>query len=325
MPNETTNIYFLQFMACHPDKFLGNDTAKQTNLNAVQMLNQMIDDVQAQEKEPTRKFVKSSYLIDFVVPAVGGGGSRKGTRKIVTTKKSVTISFGNTHLNNMQRAVKGIVKLLNLAGVDVNKDYRNIVKEYDNVDENNRVNDDRGDRARYSNFRDVHFAEAFVGTADWKRSKSGFSIDWEEEQRKYLKAVAAMNRDIATLGMTTNQEKREIVSGIISRISFKGNVSVIDQLATLRRLSLLLEDNFDTLRIEDVGAIYHRMVIVIIDYSQEMSSSASLKRRGESGYVFSWSNEETLSVTIPLHFKDWQLLNELKRGVDWDEGIFQLF
>ena len=109
--------------------------------------------------------------------------------------------------------------------------------------------------------------------------------------------------------MTTAHQKREIVGGIISRVRFVGVIDIVDQLATLRRISLLLEDNFDDLRLEDVGVICSRMVLFVKDYN---SSEVSPKARGESGYVFSWGKDNILRVTAPLNFKEWQFLQELE-------------
>lgn len=301
-------------MVCHPDKFIGNEAAKITNLAAVQTLNQMIDNLE--QFNDNDRDLKDEYTIDFVVPS--SGQSARGSA--MTTRRSVVLSFpvinyrdqqGNVIL--MRRAKQEIIRLLKVAGVSIKSEYEQELKE-------EMLEQDSQESSSMRSFDGLSFAEQFPGSADWRRKRSGFKIDWKEEERLYQEATAKMNRDIGTLGMTTDHQKRQLVAGIISRIRFLGDIDIVDELATLRRLSLLLEDNFDLLGFEDIGVICTQMIIVIKDYNKlrlMQSEFEETRRRikGESGYVFSWDGEGVVTVTIPLNFKEWQLLKEFDKNL----------
>ena len=265
----------------------------------------MIDSV---EQFNERDF-KDRYTIDFVVPSSGGKGNS------LTTRKSVVLSFSNiVHKKDndlLKRHAKyEIIKLLKVAGVTIKPEY-----ERELNDMGNHIGDHK-----FGSFDGLNFAEQYPGTADWKRKQSGFKINWEEEERSYKKAIEKMHRDIGTLGMTTDHQKRQQVAGIISRTRFLGEIDLVDQLATLRRLSLLLEDNFDQLGFEDIGVVCSQMMIIIKDYNklranQQTNEVGKLKGKGESGYVFSWDSDGVVTITIPLNFKEWQLLKEFDRNL----------
>jgi len=46
------------------------------------------------------------------------------------------------------------------------------------------------------------------------------------------------------------------------------------------------------------------------------------RSRGESGFIFKWGEDDVVTVTVPLDFKDWQLIDEFGRNLEsfhWDE------
>ena len=142
-------------------------------------------------------------------------------------------------------------------------------------------------------------------------------------------AVKRMEYDIATLGLSDDRRKRYVVSNIVGRVRFyPETVSSLDQLITLRRLSLLLMDEFDTLQIEDYGKLWENLVIVVVASNNDASAiiredttfhsnnsnrnrmSKKKKQALESGFKFSLRGDYDLVVSIPLSFVDRQFINE---------------
>ena len=310
---------------CHPDKFSGNEIAKEVNLNAIQTLNQLIDEVETQLKQKNLSRsnvndVKSKYTVEFMVPS----GMKKGS-KVLTTRRSVVMSFPMNVIGNdaemlSSRAATELIRLLKAADAKIKPEHERQIQE--NIGEQLRDSIDIEDHRNSGGFRQgKNPAEMFRGTNDWRKRQSGFDIDWQEETRQFNVAVARMERNIATLGMTSDKVKRQMVAGVVGRARFIGGITTVDQLVTLRRISLILEDNFDNLRMEDAGAIWEELVLVLKNYNENEAEKRP-RARGESGFIFKWGEDDVVTVTVPLDFKDWQFIDEFRRNLvsfHWDE------
>lgn len=178
-----------------------------------------------------------------------------------------------------------------------------------------------------------------IGIGDEEDFRANFTIDWEREAQKYRVAVKKMQADLATMGMTDDRRKRHLIAGVLARMRFlyvgrndiidsiddeeisQGGIGLaeraVEQLITARRISLLLEHNFDELGIEDNGRLWEEIVIVLAEDSfakvyQGGESRRQRKRRGESGYKFALDGDGIMTVTVPASFTDEQFFHEFE-------------
>lgn len=190
------------------------------------------------------------------------------------------------------------------------------------------------------------------------------SIDWDAHRKMYDDAHEDMKADLITRGKIrwNRRRKDEFVSGIVSKIRVAppssapsspsgreeegkvgakaaGRVRVVDfdrddgldavhQLIAIRRLTLLLADNFDELEMEQFGSLWENSTIVLTparDSSSNPRSDATpsarrrAKKRGgtESGFKFTYDADDRVMICIPVDFRDDELLAELDKNV-WD-------
>jgi hypothetical protein len=161
----------------------------------------------------------------------------------------------------------------------------------------------------------------------YEQSRERFvrDFDWKRHQQLYEEAVRDMEADLATEGGIAHSEKRrqDVIAKILSkvRIAKDSDIDLLEQLIALRRLSLILSDNFDALEMEDMGRMWEDLVIVLTGAREYSTSGSSLHRRRnrheESGFQFTYGADERLVIHIPIDFRDEELLTELDRNL-WD-------
>jgi hypothetical protein len=107
------------------------------------------------------------------------------------------------------------------------------------------------------------------------------------------------------------------------------DISFVEQLVAFRRLSLLLDQNFASLQMEEFGAMWETCRIVLTPSRPYNVSSSALHRRqrrkAESssndstvpGFSFTLHPNWTVTIQIPIDFRDDELIQELDRNV-WD-------
>lgn len=330
---------------CHPDKVPSSyEEAKQVNLNAVQTLNSFIDSVQllynaldTENRTKDQPLLSNITLlqhdIEFMVPSstmdkknrldalktsslqISENVNQASSFNILYTRRSVTLSIpskvlqevqlaihANTISNEnskkyqqqtlMKHAIREVSKLLKAAEIPIPTNISSILQD---------ANEEKG------------------GGGEDKRQT--FYIDWEEERKRYQQAVKDMEADIATLHVSDPSRKLQEVTSIVSRVRFyPSTINQLDQLITLRRLSLLLLDNFHTLYMEDYGELWEKLVIIVVaDESTPMLDSPPSmqvparkrkKQKWDSGFKFSLRGERQIVVNIPLNFIDNQLIHE---------------
>lgn len=326
-------------LMCHPDKIQPlYEEAKTINLTAVQTLNSFIDAIQNMHNRLANKDTINGAIIEnklqknieFMVPSspssikslipMESTNTNSNDKKLIYTRRSVSLTIPSTLLRDikmafseitpeenkqilsstlMKHALHEIAKLLKSAGLAVPSEVS-----------------ESGDLSRGVSF--LKEEEEVV-----------FQIDWDEEKKRMEQAVKRMEYDIATLGLSDDRRKRYVVSNIVGRVRFyPETVSSLDQLITLRRLSLLLMDEFDTLQIEDYGKLWENLVIVVVASNNDASAiiredttfhsnnsnrnrmSKKKKQALESGFKFSLRGDYDLVVSIPLSFVDRQFINE---------------
>ena len=185
------------------------------------------------------------------------------------------------------------------------------------------------------------------------------SVDWKKYNIMYDEALEDMERDLATEGLIAMSEERKqrLVAQVISKVrvldeadamhsasegsSNDGEMDAMDeidemiddaqgidplsQLIAIRRLSLLLNDNFDALEMEEMGRLWETMVIVLTperNTHQHLVNGGKtglpysrlkrLKKGRESGFKFAFHSDDRVTVYVPIDFLDDELLGEMK-------------
>ena len=190
----------------------------------------------------------------------------------------------------------------------------------------------------------------------WERSRDAFTanIDWKRFDELYQEAHRDMDADYATYGLIRNNPRRRramlaaILKGVRVVVDSKGgdnapdpskqemqddttksestasskpNISPLDRLVTLRRLYHILDDNFDRLQLEECGRFWETVTIELHGPREYSSSSSSLhKRRArklDTGFGYTIHEDNTMTVKIPIDFREQELIEELDRNV-WD-------
>jgi len=171
-------------------------------------------------------------------------------------------------------------------------------------------------------------------------------------RQMYNDAVEDLKRDIATDGLIrmNEQRRKQMVSEILSRVrvydasldmsltrsstneniprevstidtSDSDGLDVIGQLIALRRMSLLFNDNFNELEMEEMGRLWEKVSFVLIpkripEEGKRKGLPFSRRRRmrkgKESGFKFTFQ-DKNCTVYVPVDFTDDEFLGEMKR------------
>lgn len=149
------------------------------------------------------------------------------------------------------------------------------------------------------------------------------SINWKKYDELYKKAVVDMKADFATEGLIKNHagRRRTMIANILAKLRLKEETDPIQQLVAIRRLSLLLDDHFETLSMEEFGRLWESCNFVLTpERLYNISSSALHKRRlqqADTGFSFTLHPDFSVTIEIPIDFRDDELIQELERNI-WD-------
>ena len=172
------------------------------------------------------------------------------------------------------------------------------------------------------------------------------NFPWHDFRKRYDEAVAEMNADIITHGMISKHagRRRAMIARILSNlriqssVSNDGNepeqptVSFVEQLVAFRRLTILLDNNFDKLQMEEFGKMWESSRIVLTERRQYNTSPSALFRRkaamrtsdddsasntSATGFSFTLHPNLSVTISIPVDFRDDELIDELDSNV-WD-------
>jgi hypothetical protein len=183
------------------------------------------------------------------------------------------------------------------------------------------------------------------------RDKYTANIPWHNYQKLYDEAVAEMNANYATRGLISKHpgRRRAMIARILSNIRIQKSsseneddepeqptISFVEQLVAFRRLTILLDNNFDKLQMEEFGQMWESSRIVLTEPRQyNTSRSALFKRKAAmtsasstsddstasnalaTGYSFTLHPNLSVTITIPIDFRDDELIDELDSNV-WD-------
>jgi len=119
---------------------------------------------------------------------------------------------------------------------------------------------------------------------------------------------------------TTSTEERQAMEERKQRIQQKKTKAMLDELVAMRRISLLMEDNFDELELEELGSMWWNRLQLILTEPRPYNTSATAiykrvqKRAGDNGFSFTLHEDSSVSMTVPLDFRDEEFLNEVLRN-----------
>ena len=129
--------------------------------------------------------------------------------------------------------------------------------------------------------------------------------------------------------------RQKLIARILARIRLDKNddpdddnnsdnsISFAEQLIAFRRLSILLETNFNFLRLHQHGAFWESSCHFVLTAARgyNLGSTAlrkrSLRQGGDTGYSFTVHPDNTVTIRVPIDFGDDELIQELDRNV-WD-------
>ena len=337
------------FLKCHPD-VQSSAVAKEVNLEALQSINGLMDTIQA---TCDGKLVDwpSTVEVEFLMTTTTES-SRKKKRKqpdSMTSRRRVELVVPSKSLRDEilagvdksratqqlgQRMQHELSKVLKVAGLPVptsvwNTDHHLYDSDmYGGMWENEIADSDSSSSSRTNHGRRFVYPNSRPQTR-YEKSREEFvkRIDPVKYRQMYEDAVRDMKADLMTEGKISKSRHRrqQVINHVLSRVRIDKDsaeiVDTVEQLVAIRRLSLLFEDNFDSLQMEEMGKMWEDMVIVLTDVRDYGTSASSLhrrrKRNEETGFKFSFGADEKVVVHLPIDFRDDELLEELNRNI-WD-------
>ena len=101
-------------------------------------------------------------------------------------------------------------------------------------------------------------------------------------------------------------------------------ISMAEELIAFRRLSLILEDNFEELQLHNIHSVWwEKLQLVLTPKRKYNTSSSALHKRlrrlnKDNGFTFTVHSdaENSMSLLVPVDFRDEELLSELKRNLE---------
>lgn len=345
------NIVKPFLLKCHPD-VQRSDFAREINLKAIQNLNGFLDTMQTiSSGKFTRQKDNQIVKIDFVLQFEGEDSAPLGLKKKKkaatashSSRRKVELELPPTHLldaatsNDRSRsiverhAMQQIVKLLKIAGLSIPTTIRDNETEQaqalrDAWEQNLGIHDEDGNESPpNADHRRPHFDYRRPPSTHYERSRERFAanINWKRYDQLYQEAMVDMHADLATEGLIRDNRKlrSKMVATVLANVRVQDEtIGVLEQLTAARRLSLLLEANFDDLHFEDFGNMWETMVLVLTP-SRDFNASASARyrRRGrneENGFSFTLHPDYSVTIHVPIDFQDDELVQELDRNL-WD-------
>lgn len=318
------------FLKCHPD-VQSTVVAKRVNLKALQTINGLLDVTQA---TCDGKVVEWPTLlhVEFVISVeerikkdiVEANYSRRKVELVVPSE-----SLRNAVVQKQPSAVRRLLyhvrlefaKLLKVAGLPTPV----VLEGSDDDDPMEAAWQEELDFVDGAGRTRTFQQQQPRAKTRYERSRERFvrNVDWRRIRQLCKEAVEDMEADLATEGSVRENAKRTqaVITNILSKVRVADDIPVIEQLIAFRRLSLILEDNFDELYMEDMGRMWDNLVIVLKKERDFNTSKSAMRKRSkraqETGYQFSYGTNGVVTIHIPIDFGDEELVAELDRNL-WD-------
>jgi hypothetical protein len=298
--------------------------------------------------------LQKKYVIEFLVPTDNPkAGAKKPKDVPMSSRRSVELIFSEREINSVQmidsngkysiiaatalrvKAMREISKLLRVAGLQIPRDLESQINEISSMNANlddmsyreNLLYDELNLQGNHLNRNFGHSARP---KSQYEQSREKFmqATDWKKYNKMYDAALTDMEKDVATEGLISMNEERvqRFVAEVISRVRVdeksldEPSLDVLQQLIAIRRLSLLLNDNFVELEMEDMGRLWESLFIVLVPERKKKEGKTGLpnsrlrrmKKGKESGYKFSYNADDSITAYIPIDFLDDELIAEFK-------------
>lgn len=324
-------------------------------MTAIQNLNSYMDTLQSiasgTAKQQQHQHAKNIVEIDFVMHLNTGtlkrGGPKTSRRKVelllppspLVRELASKTPHHSTSLRRLdEHSKQEIVKLLRVAGLKIPNDVAAESFEDAWSRELGLSDEDyQSDSTLYSSDQQSGSNTGFRRAHAFRRPKTAYEknrdrfmskIQWQNYDRIYKEAVREMHADHATEGLIKHHagRRRAMIANILSRIRIQPHpdgepISFVEQLVAFRRLSLLLEDNFEKLQMEDFGHMWESCRVVLTparDYNASGTALHKRRRKGAAtGYSFTLHPDTSVTIHIPIDFQDVELIEELDQNV-WD-------
>ena len=306
-------------LKCHPD-VTHSDTAKKINLNAIQNLNSYLDSLEAL---PVKVPSVMKVEIDFILQMDTDLGKRKKSQRTTSSRRRVELSMppSNVAIDRLQlyKFSRGeLVRLIRVAGLSIPADFLDQEREYNlELEQAAQQHEEEG-------FNFEQTAAQPKSRYELSREKFMANIQWQNYDRLYAEALREMEADAVTTDLLQKYpgRRRTLISAILSRTRLMSQIGFAQQLVAFRRLSLLLEANFDKLHLEEYGKLWESSCRLVLAPAREFSTSSSslYKRRRlglETGFSFILHPNQTMSIQVPIDFGDDELIRELENNI-WD-------
>ena len=330
-------------MKCHPDVQTSSE-AKETNLIAIQNLNAFLDSVEAKLK-PAAKLMKDEktvFEVDFCVvleERIRGKKEEILCRRKVELAVPVKLAMAKPMSAENKRKYhaqveKQLIKLLHMAGLETKKSDLGQFEELTDVEERvNRAWQQAVKDGDYSRLDPVDIQMARQQKYERNRDAFTASIDWKRYEQYYKDTLRDIEADRTTVGLIRDDPKERMayLSEILSRVRVEedddgeGKVDPISQLIALRRLSLLFDEYFDDLSLEDLGRMWDMTTFVLTAPRDYNTSPSALYRRRKrksggdvmvnDGFAYALHADDSITIHIPVDFRDEELMAQLKRHV----------
>lgn len=118
-----------------------------------------------------------------------------------------------------------------------------------------------------------------------------------------------------------------MIANMLASVRLQEETDVVEQVVAMRRLSLLLDEHFETLHLERFGRLWEKCNFVLAPARLYNTSASALHKRrlrmggDQTGYSFTLHPDFSVTIHIPLDFRDDELIQELDRNL-WD--IYEL-
>lgn len=245
------------------------------------------------------------------------------------------------------KAMKEIAKLLRVAGLQIPNNLHSQLEEVSREVADNRSSINKHgrllqDELNFDGENGDNFGRNFERFSTFEKSRQKYteSVDWNKYNQMYKEAVIDMEKDLATEGLISMnaERKQRLVAEVISRVrvfdqvvdgkvnDYEGDgvndsLDTLNQLIAIRRLSLLLNDNFGDLDMEEMGRLWETIIFVLAPERKAHQQGKTglpysrlkrLRKGMESGFKYSYQGDDRLTVYIPIDFLDDEFLSELK-------------
>lgn len=337
------------FMRCHPD-VQSSSNAKEINLSAIQNLNAFLDSVEARMKPGARisRNETTIFEVDFCITIEE---RIKGKKEDILCRRKVELTLPKPHeiattnatrkrekLQESQFHVENqLVKLLHIANLKAPKS--KVYQEKTTLEE--QVGQSWEKALEDGDFTGLSPEQIQLARKQkYERNRDAFvsQINWKQYDTIYKETAKDVRASWAVEGLIRDDPKRRMayLSEILSRMRVEEptedspegaeEVDPIMQLIAFRRLSLLLDEHFDELLLEDLGKMWDNTLIVLTPArSYNTSRSALYKRRKRQtkgdvmvndGFSFALHHDNSVTIRIPVDFRDEELLAQMKRHVN---------